>query len=323
LDMADAGRGYKDCMRYIDRKWTIDRPGTASSLWNLGFAITALYYGEGDFWKTLNIAFSGADYFDGDCVAAEAAVVLAAIYGTKCIPEELIAPLNDRMKGTHVGHEAVRPPVDLKISDLAKRTVQLGEKYMLAHGVTLADDTFLIPMEDIHAQELEFFKPEYLTQWWNPGWELDQVAFGIPGGGSRGTRGGTFLENDSTLGTFPRNYMRGVKISNRIKLDEDPVLRVDVAADPGRKWRLVIYVDNHRLVNEIIDGGPPLPESSGTDYPQPLFEYDKYMVVRNWNTINLDLSAFQDQEVIIRLFQENWVNNSHPGNAYWKNLKVL
>jgi hypothetical protein len=227
------------------------------------------------------------------------------------------------MKGTHVGHEEVRPPVDVKISDLVKRTVLIGEKYMLAHGVKCENDTFLIPIKDIQTQELEFFKPEYFVHWWNPKWQLDQVAFGIPGGGSRGTRGGTFLENDSILGTFPRNYMRGVKISSRMMLDENPKLLVDVAADPGRRWRLVIYIDNHRLVNEIVDGGPPLPESSGINYPQPLFEYDKYKVARHWKTIELDLRDFKQQEVIIRLFQENWVNNSHPGNAYWKNLKVI
>lgn len=323
LEMAYSGKDYKDCMQYINREWTIDRPGTATSLWNLGFAITSLYYGEGDFWKTLNIALSGADYFDGDCVAAEAAVVLAAIHGTKCIPEELITPLNNRIKGTQVGHEAVRPPVDMRISDLVKRTVQAGEKYMLAHGVRIENDSYMIPLEDLRTQELEFFRPEYLMQWWNPGWELDQVAFGIPGGGSRGTRGGTFIESDSVLATFPRNYMRGVKISSKLRLARDPVLRVEVAADPGRKWRLVIYLDNHRLFNEIIDGGPPLPESAGTDYPQPLFEYDKYPLARKWKTVELDLSEFKNREVIIRLFQENWVNNSHPGNAYWKNLKVF
>lgn len=57
-----------------------------------------MYYGEGDFLKSLNIAYQASDYSDADYSAANVATILAVMYGIDVIPENFCRPIKNRIK---------------------------------------------------------------------------------------------------------------------------------------------------------------------------------------------------------------------------------
>jgi hypothetical protein len=85
-------------------------------------------------------------------------------------------------------------------------------------------------------------------------------------------------------------------------LDNEPVLSFEVGVDPGRAWRLNVWVDNQRLEERLIEAKGP---------------------GRFWQTVRIDLSPFSGREVQLRLYQlvlDQSVRS--PGSAYWKNLRI-
>jgi len=87
---------------------------------NLAFVLIGLTWGELDFKKTISIAVMCG--LDTDCNGATAGSILGALKGAKGIPEEMSRPLNDRIKSAVFGYS------DGRISDLAKRTIELAKK---------------------------------------------------------------------------------------------------------------------------------------------------------------------------------------------------
>ncbi len=85
---------------------------------NLAFVLIGLIWGQLDFKKTISIAVMCGH--DTDCNGATAGSILAALKGTKGIPQEMSRPLNDRIKSAVFGYS------DVKISDLARRTFELA-----------------------------------------------------------------------------------------------------------------------------------------------------------------------------------------------------
>lgn len=323
IRLAKNGASWKTCMRYVEEKWGIEYPGTNSAVWNGGFAMVALYFGEGDILKSINLAYKASDFSDADCQAANVATILAAMHGTKILPDNMIKPFNDRIKGEYLGFMKLKEPVDMSISELANRTAAIGIKMMQKNGVVIKNGILYIPINrKLTTQQAELFHPNEFVKWWNPDWELSRAGYGAPGGGVRGIRGGTFID-DSVLVTYPRDEVRGVKLERKIKLGDQPFIKLSVAADPGRKWMLMIYVEHDRVFRKIIDGGEALKcNDPDENYPQPLLEYEESKKIRKFEQIEVDLSPFKGKEITIRLYQSILVRNGFPGNAYWKNVIV-
>jgi hypothetical protein len=321
---ADAGQSPRDIIRHVEERWGIEYPGTNSAVWNAGFAVVALWFGEGDFWRSMDLVLQASDYADADCAAANVALVIGALRGMEALPRDLVARLNDRMTGTTLGFADLVPPVDESISRLAQRTVAIGTTLLEAHGGRADGAALIVPRPPAPAPPpWDGFHPNDFAAMWAPGWTLERAGYGAPGGGVRGVRGGTFLDED-VLATYPRDEVRGVKISRRLALGATPSLHVEVAADPGRTWKLEVYVDNERALTRLVDGGPPLAwEDVPPDgYPQPLHEYERSKARRRWQPIDVDLAPFAGREVVLRLYQSILVRNAFPGNAYWRNLQV-
>jgi len=324
IKMYREGRSWREAAEYVESEWGIEYPGTNSAVWNAGFAIVAMYYGEGDFWKSINIGYQASDYSDADCAAANVATVLAAINGMDIFPENLITPVNDRIKGDYYGYTKLTPPVDESITRLSERTASIGIQMMAAHGARIKDDIIYIPIQkEIITQKAERFHPNEFTKWWNPDWTLSRAGFGAPGGGVRGIRGGTFLDGD-ILSTYPRDEVRGVRLSTNKMISRNSKLIFEVAADPGRIWKLSVFVDHNRVFTTLVDGGDPIdwPDIKADAYPQPLDEYEKASSLRKWKRIEIDLSKYSGNEATIRLYQDILVRNGFPGNAYWRNIKM-
>jgi ADP-ribosylglycohydrolase len=300
IAMADGGSTATQIFRAVDERWGIEYPATNNAVVNGGIVATAVWFGQGDFQKTLQLAVHAADFADTDCNAANSESVVAAMYGMNALPPEPVAELHDRIFGAKMGPLELTPPVNEKISDLARRTVKIGTAIVVSRGATDDGENVRIPAQDPVTQPAELFRLADLMQFWNPDWSLERAGFGGAGGGMSGIRGITYLEGD-VLATYPRDEIRGTVLRRALKLGDKPFLRFQAGVDAGRVWQLQIYVNDEMALDKFIEGA-----SDG----------------RRWQDITLDLLKFRNQEVVLRLYQRVLIPHHEAGNAYWRDLAV-
>jgi hypothetical protein len=297
IRLGDAHATFEETCRAVSDRWHPVYPATNNAVANGGFIAVGLWFGKGDFLKTMNLICRAADFTDADCNAANAGAVLGALHGTKCLPPGLLRQLHDTIRGASMGSITFHPPVQERISDLSRRTAELGERMVAAHGARAVDNEMVIPLQEVQTQAPEVFRLSDLMQYWNRDWELHGAGFGY----RLGFRGSTRLEGD-VLATYPRDEVRGVSLRRKVRLNDKPVLSVEVGVDSGRAWRLNVWLDNRRIDERLVETHGP---------------------GRFWQTVRIDLSAFAGREVQLRLYQlvlDPSVRS--PGSAYWRNLRV-
>ena len=300
IKMAEQGASFEEIASAVEDRWHIEYPATNNAVPNGGIVAACVWFGEGDFLKTINLAARAADFTDADCNAANAAAVVGAMRGMSCLPTHMVEQLGDRIKGDKMGPVTLTPPVDESITELARRTAAIGEKF-LARDARLSGATWSIPPQKIQSQSAEIFSLADLTKYWNSGWKLERAGFGGAGGGMAGIRGITHLDGD-VLATYPRDEVRGVVLRRTAQLSKSPSLEVQVAADTGRAWELNVYANNKLLEKRIIEGG----NEGG----------------RRWQELRIDLREFAGETTHLRLYQRVLVPNRVAGNAYWRNLRL-
>jgi hypothetical protein len=301
ISMAEAGESFEEIVKAVEDRWHIEYPATNNAVPNGGIVAASVWFGEGDFLKTLNLSARAADFTDADCNAANAAAVVGAMRGLKGIPARMVEQLSDRIKGEKMGPVTLTPAVDESISELARRTVAVGEKFLTKHGGKLEGETWIIPAQKIETQPAELFSPADLTQFWDREWKLERAGFGGAGGGMGGIRGITHLEGE-VLATYPRDEVRALVLRREVKLSATPSLQLTVGADAGRAWELNVYADNKLLEKRVIEGG-----TEGG---------------RRWHEIKVDLAEFAARQTHLRLYQRVLVPNRVAGNAYWKRIAL-
>ncbi|MGD0893550.1 MAG: ADP-ribosylglycohydrolase family protein [Terracidiphilus sp.] len=306
ISMADAGKSPEDIFRVINERWGIEYPATNNAVVNGGIVATSVWFGDGDFFKTENLAFGAADFADTDCNAANAASVVAAMHGMAALPRDEVAALHDRIYGATMGSVKLTPPVDESIMALAERTSVIGEKILLEHGASIDGDKLAIPVEQPVTQAPELFTLSELTQWWNPDWKLERAGFGGAGGGLEDIRGDTYLDGD-TLAIWPRDEVRGALLRRAVNLSDSPSLSLDVGADAGRTWRFVVFINNDKVLDRLITGGPIVAGN---------------LSERHWEHFAIDLNTFKSQSIVIRLYDLVLVPNQYAGNSYWRHIQV-
>lgn len=85
---------WRGCLEKVLSEWGSDKyPGNCHIIPNAGVCFIALYYGEGNYEKTIEIAVNCGE--DTDCNAGNVATVLAVANGIECIPEKYRKPIND------------------------------------------------------------------------------------------------------------------------------------------------------------------------------------------------------------------------------------
>jgi hypothetical protein len=306
IAMADSGKQAEDILRAIDERWGIEYPATNNAVLNGGIVAVSVWFGKGDFSTTENLAFRGADFSDTDCNAANAGSVVGAMHGMAALPADEVATFNDRIRGDVMGPVKLTPPLDESISGLSERTAVIGEKILLSHGTKVEGDRLVVRTEQPTPLEPEIFKLSDFTRIWNPDWTLERAGYGGAGGGLKGIRGSTHLEED-TLAIYPRDEVRGALLTRTVKLGADPSLSFDTGADAGRVWHLQVFVNNDRLLDRIVDG-TALPKDGSS--------------MRGWEHHSLDLSSYKNQSVVIRLYDLVLIPGREAGNSYWKNVKL-
>ncbi len=305
IAMAEAGRTAEQIFRAVDERWGIEYPATNNAVVNGGIVATSVWFGEGDFGKTLQLAVHAADFADTDCNAANSESVVAAMHGMKALPAEPVSELHDRVRGKEMGPLQLTPPVDESISELARRTARIGEAILVAHGADNEGDSIRIPVQDPVTQPAELFKLADLMQYWNRDWTLERAGFGGAGGGMPGIRGITYLDGP-VLATYPRDEVRGTVLRRTVNLGAAPSLQFMAGVDVGRAWQLQVYVNDKKVFDKLING---LRESSAADS-------------RQWEHIRIDLSDYKNQQVVLRLYQRVLIPHHEAGDAYWRDLTV-
>ena len=301
IELADHGRSFDEIVNAVEDRWHREYPATNNAVANGGIVAAGLWFGGGDFNKTLNLIAGAADFTDADCNAANAAAVIGAMHGMKALPVSMVAQLNDRIVGIGMGSvKEFTPPVDETISGLAQRTCAIGEKMLLEQGARVNGTTLRIETEEIVEQPLERFELSELTRYWNPAWALERAGHGGAGGGMAGIRGITCLEGD-ILATYPRDEVRGCLLRRVVTVSPKAQLVLEVASEPDRAWELNVYADNDLLTKRVISSGP---------------------AERDWQTIRVDLEKYAGREITLRLYQRVLVPNRVPGNALWRRADV-
>ncbi len=304
IAMAEAGRAPEEIANAIEERWRVDYPASNNAVPNGGLVALGVWFGDGDFLKTVNIIYRAADFTDADCNAANAASVVAAMHGMRALPNHLVEPLHDRIAGAELGPVKLTPPVDEKISALAERTAKLGEAMLAANGGRVNGEALEIPFQEPVTQPAELFQLGDLTKYWNADWKLERAGTGGGSGGVGGIPGNTHLEGD-VLATYPRDPVRAVVLRRTLKLDKEAVLTLDVGVDSKRAWDLEIYCGNKLMLRRRIDGG-----------------VNANSEARHWQNVRVELKDFAGQEVQLRMYQRVLLQNRVSGNAYWKNVKV-
>jgi ADP-ribosylglycohydrolase len=298
IAMADAGNGPDQIFRAIDERWGIEYPATNNAVVNGGFVATSVWFGGGDFQRTIQLAVHAADFSDADCNAANSESVVAAMHGMKALPPEPVSELHDRIKGKEMGPLKLTPPVDESITELARRTEKLGLAVVLSHGASDNGTTLRIPIQVPETQPAELFGLSDLMRYWNPDWTLERAGFGGAGGGMPGVRGITYLDGE-VLSTYPRDEVRGTVLRRTAKLGTDPVLTFKAGVDPERTWQLQVYVNDDKVLDKLIEGRAE---------------------TREWQDIEVNLAKYTNQEVVLRLYQRVLIPHREAGNAYWRGL---
>jgi ADP-ribosylglycohydrolase len=303
IQLAEAGGSFAAAVAAVEDRWHLEYPASNNAVANGGIAAAALWFGGGDFWRTIDLAAGAADFTDTDNSAATALAVLGAMYGMKLFPAQLVAQLGDRIVGTEMNKVKFTPPVDERISALARRTAAIGAQIVLAHGGRSEGEQWTILRHPLQTQPAERFGLGDLMVDWNPAWTLERAGFGGDGVGAMpGIRGITHLDGD-ILATFPRDEARGVVLRRTVRLAAAPAWSVEVAADPRKAWELLVYVGNQQIHKQVILG----------DGAQ-----------RTFQRLEFDLSAHAGREVTLRLYQRTLLpgRDQVPGNAYWRNLEL-
>ena len=297
---AERGLTVHDIAAEIQNRWGADYQTTNSAVINGALTALAVWFGDGDFGRTVNIAVQAGDFTDADCNAATAAAVVGAMRGSEALPQILVAQLNDRVSGEELAGIRIAPPLEESLSGLARRTAAVGEKFILANGGSTHGQMFRIQAQTPVALPAEVFRVSDLVSFWNPAWELAGAGLGSQGDALRLSRGSTYLDED-TLVTFPRDEIRGVVFRRTAALGPRPALSMEVAAEPGKAWHLEILAANDLVFSQRIEG---------------------VQGERSWRRIRVELDAYAGQTVQLRLYQRTLVSGRLPSQAYWRRIDL-
>ncbi|MGE5645382.1 MAG: ADP-ribosylglycohydrolase family protein [Acidobacteriota bacterium] len=295
IAMAEQGAPAAQVFRAIEDRWRLEYPPLNNAVPNGGIVAASVWYGEGDYLKTVNLAYHAADFSDADCNAANAGAVVGAMHGMKALPRHLVEPLNDRIAGPNLGPVKFTKPVDERISGIVRRIAALGRKILGAGGGDL-----VVPWRDVRTQPAERFELADFAKEWDPAWTLNRAGFGI--GGGRCPRG-TYIDGD-VLATWPRDEARGLVFRRTAQAGAAPRLELEVAADPGCAWQLEVFANNANVLRRTIESGAGAP-------------------ARQWQAIQVDLAAFAGREVELRVYQRTILPETlDTGNAYWRRMRL-
>jgi len=126
----------------------------------------------------------------------------------------------------------------------------------------------------------------------------------LVGAGFKGPKGGTYLDKENNiLIIYQRDEVRRLNLNQTVNITTQKNLALEVGAEEGRPWELIIYIDDTKAITKVIVAS----DEKG-----------------RWLEVLVDLSAYQQQQVKIRMFQNVIIKGSNKlgENAYWKTVTI-
>lgn len=295
LEGYSQNQDWRELADEIENRWRPDYPQMNNSVANGALCALALLYGKGDWLRSVNLITSVDDYTDADCNADVVSSIVATMRGPDVIPKKLVATLNDRIYGTHMGPVKFDRVIEESISGFAGRIAATGRRILAANGAREDARGLFIPRQVVRQQPLEWFDINDYGRLWNPDWRLVHA--------SRGGAGATYLEwEKNTLVTFPRDT-RPCRLEREVQVPAGHAeLALSVGAVPGRPWRLQVFANDSPVLMQTIAS------HSGKEGIQ-------------YQDLHVDLSRYAGWKVVVRLY--HWlVDGKPPASAYWKTADV-
>ncbi|UCE46659.1 MAG: ADP-ribosylglycohydrolase family protein, partial [Phycisphaerales bacterium] len=114
------------------------------------YVYMGLLYGDGDFWKTMNVSMRCGR--DSDCNPSSAVGILGTALGLKGIPSKWKI-----LRDLPIENRAIKDiyPAEIDWDDIIEATVEVGKWNILQHGGYLQNGVFHIPRQTPTSPPLE------------------------------------------------------------------------------------------------------------------------------------------------------------------------
>ena len=145
LDLHERYPNWEDSWRKLEPKWGQKdgkRVGGVDVRINGAYVYMGLLYGDGDFWKTMNISMRCGR--DSDCNPSSSAGILGTALGLKGIPDKWKILRNLPIENRAISE--IYPPM-IQWDDIIEATVEVGKWNILQHGGYMEKDVFYIPRQ--------------------------------------------------------------------------------------------------------------------------------------------------------------------------------
>jgi hypothetical protein len=153
LDLHQRYPRWEDAWEKLEQKWGRKDGKIVSGVdvrINGAYVYMGLLYGEGDFWKTMNISMRCGR--DSDCNPSSSVGILGTALGMEGIPEKW-AILRD-LPIENIAIKDIYPPI-ISWDDIIDDTVEVGKWNILDHGGYIEDGIIHIPYQTPTSPPLE------------------------------------------------------------------------------------------------------------------------------------------------------------------------
>jgi len=141
---------WQDAWNKLEEKWGTKKGEIVKVHINGAYVYMGLLYGDGDFWKTMNISMRCG--YDSDCNPSSSAGILGTILGMKGIPEKW-AILRDLPIENQSIKKIYQEIIDW--DEIIHATVETGKWNILENGGYLENGVFNIPLQKVNLLPLE------------------------------------------------------------------------------------------------------------------------------------------------------------------------
>jgi hypothetical protein len=144
---------WQEAWKVLDAKWG-NYEGEATQKLDVringAFVYLGLLYGEGDFWKSMNIAMRAG--MDSDCNPSTVGGILGTVLGMEGIPEKWAV-----LKDLPIQNNSISDvyPQSIEWDDILAATVEVGKRNIERHGGHIEDGILFIPRQTPSVSPLE------------------------------------------------------------------------------------------------------------------------------------------------------------------------
>ncbi|HUV63482.1 MAG TPA: ADP-ribosylglycohydrolase family protein [Sedimentisphaerales bacterium] len=145
LELHEQYPNWEDAWRKLEPKWGQKdgkRVGGVDVRINGAYVYMGLLYGDGDFWKTMNISMRCGR--DSDCNPSSSVGIMGTALGLKAIPDKW-----NILRDLPIENRAISEiyPALIQWDDIVEATVEVGKWNILQHGGYMEKGVFYIPCQ--------------------------------------------------------------------------------------------------------------------------------------------------------------------------------